>query len=223
MTTVDSLFHKDCDKIPAADVDAYIDLTLDPENPTGVILDHSWGTTKIDLEPVVKAGETVTHLMLDPEVDPIYLRYDNEAGDSECIHGDDLSRIISLKYLKDVDQNTRPINGDVYMYNSEDGKFYTFNLQNFVNATNNHLSQHDQQIQAINQTLQQLQNYVDQLNQRIEVLENLLVPPANAPSGVKVAWGNINLYSDKNNTNSKNSGLYTHDLNSNVTNDEMFA
>lgn len=223
MTTIDSFYRKECDKIPAADVDAYIDITLDPENPTGIILDHSWSTTKLDLEPIVKAGETVTHLMLDPEAVPEYLRYDNEAGDSECIHGDDLSRIISMKYLKDVDQATMPINGDVYMYNSEDGKFYTFNLQDFVDDTNTHLTQHDQQIQTLNQTIEQLQNTINQLTQRISNLESILTPPANAPSNVKVAWGNINLYSDKNNTNSKNSGLYTHDLSTNITNDEMFA
>lgn len=223
MTTVDSFYRKECDKIPPSDIDAYIDVTIDPENPTGIILDNSWGTTKLDLEPIVKAGETVTHLMLDPEVDPIYLRYDNEAGNSECIYGNDLSRIISLTYLKDVDQATGPVNGDTYMYNEEDGFFYTYNLQTLINKVNGMDTNLQHQIDVINQNIQQLQNALTQLTNRVQTLEDALTPPANAPNNVKVAFGNINLISDSSNTSNKSWGLYTHDVNSTITNDEYFS
>lgn len=223
MTTVDSFYRKECDKIPPSDIDAYIDVTLDPENPTGIVLDNSWGTTKLDLEPIVKAGETVTHLMLDPEVSPIYLRYDNEAGNSECIYGNDLSRIISLTHLKDVDQSTGPVNGDTYMYNEEDGFFYTYNLQTLINKVNSMDTNLQHQIDVINQNIQQLQNALTQLTNRVQTLEDALTPPANSPNNVKVAFGNINLISDSSNTSNKSWGLYTHDVNSTITNDEYFS
>lgn len=222
MTSKDSFYQKKCDKIDAADVDAYIDLSLDPDNSTGVILDHSWGTQKLDLESIVKAGETVTHLMLDPTTTPEYLRYDSENGESDCIHGDDLSRIISLRYLKDVDQETAPVDGDVYiMYN--DGMFYTFNLQQYMDDTDAHLAQHDQQITVINQTIEQLQNALTQLTQRVATIEEKITPPANTPSNARLVHGNINVYGDVTDSNSHSSGLYTHDPNSDTTNDQYFS
>lgn len=223
MANKDSFYQKKCDKIDAADVDAYIDLSLDPDNPTGVVLDHSWGTQKIDLESIVKAGETVTHMMLDPMPVPEYLRYDPENGESDCIHGDDLSRIISLRYLKDVDQGTRPVNGDVYMYNSEDGKFYTFNLQQYMDDTDAHLRQLDNQITVINQTIGQIQTALTQLTQRVATIEDKIAPPANAPSDARIVHGNINVYGDVNDGGSHSNGLYSHDPNNDVTNDQYFS
>lgn len=196
----------DCKKIDAACVNAYVDFHLDPDSETGICLETSWGGACLDLTDIVKAAETCTELYLSPEDDPNCLVYKGECDDY-CIHGDDLSRIISMTKLKDVDQDTAPANGDIYMY--RDGKWYTFNLQDFVDDVNT----------SINNMNQLLRQY----NNRIATLEAMLVPPEGAPDNVKVAFGNINLYSDNTNTNKKTSGLYTHSLNTNVTNDEYFA
>lgn len=202
MTAITDFYHKDCEKIDPSMINAYLELKLDPMNPTGIILDSSWGESPLDLESVIKAGETKTYLHLDPAENPEYLEYDGEDGIPQCIHGDDLSRIISLKFLKDVDQSTPPADGDVYIYDSELKKFKAFNLGDFV--------------QNINSTINNLRN-------RIATLEATLDPPEGAPLGVRVVWGNINEYSDSTNTNLKTSGFYTHNPATEVTNDLRFA
>lgn len=114
--------------------------------------------------------------------------------------------------LKDVDQNTEPMNGDVYVYNSTTKLFEPFNLGDFI--TN------------YNTTLSNLQN-------QIQNLINKLTPPADAPDNVGVVFGNINLYSDPNvvisegsgtvTTLDKDHGLYTHLLSENRYADEVFG
>lgn len=171
MTTLEEFNYKDCELIDAHQVNAYFDLSLDEADPTKLIFDNSWGTQTLDLTPAIKAGETVTHLMLDPETNPVYLRYDNEAGDSECIHGDDLSRIISMKYLKDVYQGTVPTAGDVYMMNG-DGYFHTFPLQSTVNTINNRLSLLENRATSLEQRMGNAESNIASNTSRITAAEN---------------------------------------------------
>lgn len=198
MTAITDFHHKDCEKIDPSMVNAYLEIKLDPLNPTGIMLDSSWGESLLDLESIIKAGETRTYLKLDPAENPEYLEYDGEDGIPQCIHGDDLSRIISMKYLKDVDQTTPPADGDVYIYDAQTGKFKTFNLAEFVQNVNNSLSV---------------------LRSRITTLEGILDRPEGTPTNARVVWGNINEYSDSTNTNQKTSGFYSHSINTEVIND----
>ena len=200
----------DCNLIDPQCINAENRLEVNPDLTAGICLYSSWGDYCIDLEPLIKAAETLTTLYLSPEEDPNCLVYEPERGDNICIHGDDLSRIISMQYLKDVDQETPPVAGDIYMFDGD--KFYTFNLQEYMdnlNATINNMNA------AINNLIQKL------------------TPPADAPDNVGVVFGNINLYSDPNvvieegsgtvTTLDKNHGLYTHLLASNVFGDEIFG
>lgn len=238
MSTVDDFYRKDCEKISASCVNAYIDLTYDPENPTGIILDHSWGNTHLDLLPLIKAGETVTSL----ELTATSLKYNREDGKSDCIHGDDLSRIISLTLLKDVDQNIPPKNGDILVY--KDGMWYTFDFMTWKNNTDIAISNLKARVSILENKVANLEGRVTNLEGRVSTLEgdvtNLkatvanhenrlkaielkLTPPADAPSDVKVAFGNINNYGDVNNTGDKSKGIYTHTLATNVIGDQRFA
>lgn len=208
-----------CEKYDATIIDAYVDVALSDTDPTHLILDSSWGTTDLDLTPAIKAGETVTHMYLYPKPedgDAEYLRFDPENGPADCIHGDDLSRIISMQKLKDVDQSTAPYDGGVYQYDEATGKFVLFNLKEFVTAVNNALT-------TINATLTQYGNRLTNLENRVTAIEAILTPPANAPSNIRLCWGNINSYSDCSNTSSRSWGLYTHDLSTTIPNDEYFA
>ena len=193
MTSKDSYYQKECNKIDANCVNAYLELKLDDQDPSKLILDHSWGETSVDLGPAVKGSETVTHMYLSPAEAPVALQYDPERGEPDCIHGDDLSRIISLSLLKDVDQVTKPVNGDVLIY--RDGKWYTFNLTAALNTINN----------------------------RLTAIEQILAKPSGIPNNTRLVWGNINLYSDYTNTNIRDWGLFTHSKNNNIPNDEYFA
>lgn len=193
MTSKDDYYQKECNKIDPNCVSAYLELKLDDQDPSKLILDSSWGETSVDLEPAVKDAETVTHMYLSPEEDPVALQYDPERGEPDCIHGDDLSRIISLSLLKDVDQNTAPVDGDVLIY--RDGKWYTFNLTAALTAITN----------------------------RLDTIETILTKPEGIPANAKLAWGNINLYSDYTNSNNRNWGFYTHSTSTNIPNDEYFA
>ena len=198
-TNIDHFNIDECEKISADCIDAFVDFHYDIDNNTGICVSSSWGGACLDLTDIVKAAETCTSLYLSPVGDPHCLVYEGECEDY-CIEGDDLSRIISLTKLKDVDQNSTYQNGDVLIY--RDGKWYPFNLSEFVDNVNN-------KINNINATLQQILNK--------------LTPPDDAPDNVVLTWGNINLYSDYTNNNGKNWGLYTHRLSQNIPNDEYFA
>ena len=204
----------DCNLIDPQCINAEVRFEPNPDLDTGICLYTSWGDFCIDLLPLIKAGETCTTMYLSPDPDPNCLVYEPEekCGDNICINGDDLSRIISMQYLKDVDQTNAPTNGDIYMYDGESGLFKPFNLQEFIdnyNATINNMNA------AINNLIQKL------------------TPPADAPDNVGVVFGNINLYSDPNvvieegsgtvTTLNKNHGLYTHLLANNVFGDELFG
>lgn len=212
MTNIDEFYHKDCEKIDANCVNAYVDYHLDEENPAGLCVSTSWGGDCLDLTSIVKAAETVTSLELTPTENPTCLTFNREDGQADCIHGDDLSRIISMTKLKDVDQTTAPVNGDVYIY--KNGKFYTFNLQQYMDDTAN--------------TINNMQAAIRQL----QVLLNYWQVPEGLPANAKIMLGNINLYSDTNaaiNSNgtvqslNKNNGIYGHDLDIDRAQDEIFG
>lgn len=216
MSNIDDFYRKECEKIDSNCIDAYTDYHLDEESPTTLCVETSWGGGCLDLTPIVKAAETVTSLELSPSDDPNCLKFNREDGGADCIHGDDLSRIISLSLLKDVDQNTPPKNGDVLMY--KDGKWYTFDLQTALDNINN-------EIAMLKGEVTRLTNLLNQILQYWQVPEGL-------PNDAKIVLGNINLYSDTNaainddgtvSTLNKNNGLYGHDLTTDKAQDEIFG
>lgn len=209
----------DCDKIDPLCIDAYTDFDFDPDSDTGICLHTPWGGNCLDLTDIVKAAETCTTLYLSPEEDPNCLVYEPECGDNICIHGDDLSRIISMQYLKDVDQTNPPLDGDVYIYNGTTNLFEPYDLKTTIQNIN-------VAIQNINATLSNHEN-------RIKNIEEILTPPNDIPSGARVVWGTVNAYYDPNaviNEGSgtvsaldKNHGLYTHTLASSAYGDSIFG
>lgn len=212
MSNIDDFYRKECEKIDSNCIDAYTDFHLDEDNPAGLCLDTSWGGDCLDLTSIVKAAETVTTLHLTPEENPTCLQFEREDGQSDCIHGDDLSRIISMTKLKDVDQATAPVNGDVYIYRN--GKFYPFNLQQYMDDTAN--------------TINNMQAAIRQL----QVLLNYWQVPEDLPNDAKIMLGNINLYSDTGavinssgvaTTLDKSHGIYGHDLDIDKAQDEIFG
>lgn len=206
MTTMANAFnYKDCEKIDGRMVNAYIDSYLDNENPVLLHIDSTWGENVVDLTDAVKAAETITHMELASNA----IEYFGEDGHVDCIYGDDLSRIISMKYLKDVQQGDTLVDGDVYMYDGNKNLFVKFNLQGYMDD--------------IGDTITNLNGVINNLRSRVTTLETKLTPPDNAPADVKVAFGNINVYGDYTNANLKTSGVYTHDPTITIANDQYFA
>lgn len=212
MTNIDEFYHKDCEKIDANCINAYVDYHLDEENPAGLCVNTSWGGDCLDLTSIVKAAETVTSLELTPTENPTCLTFNREDGQADCIHGDDLSRIISMTKLKDVDQTTAPVNGDVYIY--KNGKFYTFNLQQYMDDTAN--------------TINNMQAAIRQL----QVLLNYWQVPEGLPANAKIVLGTLNLYGDTTavvdssgtaTALDKSHGLYSHDLDIDRHDDLVFG
>lgn len=212
---------EDCNKIDPLCIDAYTDFELDPDNDAGLCLHTPWGGDCLDLTSIVKAAESCTTLYLSPDENPNCLVYEPEekCGDNICIHGDDLSRIISMQYLKDVDQTTPPSDGIVYMYNSQTNLFEPYDLKTTVNN--------------INSAISNINAAITNLGNRLSIIEAMLTPPAGAPDNVRVVFGNINDYSDPNvvisegsgtvTTLDKTHGLYSHALASNAYGDEIFG
>ena len=211
---------EDCDKIDSQCIDAFSSLTLDED---GILcVETSWDKQCIDLAQAVKDYESCTSLYLSPEENPNCLVYEKEerCGDNDCIDGDDLSRIISMQYLKDVAQTgEEPEDGIVYMYNEQTHLFEPYDLKTTI--TN------------INTAIQNIQQTLANHERRLQVIEEKLTPPADAPANVKVVFGNINDYSDPNvvinegsgtvTTLDKTHGLYTHLLADNAYGDEIFG
>lgn len=208
----------DCDKIDALCIDSYTDFDFDPDNDTGICLHTPWGGNCLDLEGIVKTAETCTTLYLSPEENPNCLVYEPECGDNICIHGDDLSRIISMQYLKDVSQTTPPSDGIVYMYNSETNLFEPYDLKTTITNINT-------AIQNINATLSNHEG-------RLQTIEEKLTPPANTPQDARVLFGNINILSDYNaavnssgvaTTLNRTHGVYGHDANQDIAYDQLMG
>lgn len=203
-TPIEQFNRKPCCLIDAAMVNAYIDIALDPDNETGIILDTSWGTIKLDLLSIVKAGETVTHLRLVEDG----LCYEREDGETEFISGDDLSRIISMQLLKDVDQSKPIADGDVFIYNGDTNKFEPFDLKSFVADVNTFIGRFEPTI--------------NQINNRIKSIEDLIYNYENDKT-TKIPRANINVYGDVGNTQNHDWGVFSHDKNSDITNDLYFS
>lgn len=230
MTVIDEFNQNPCNKIPASCVDAYLDISLKDNDPATLVLDSSWGTDELDLTPAVKAGETQTTLKLSPDTNPVYLEYIGEDGEPQCIHGDDLARIIPMTKLKDVSQSMPIGNGKVYMYNSNTKTFEPYDLKSFVDATNavlaglqGNLTNLTNALTSIQSSINNLTTRVNNLESRMSAIEALMVKPTGAPADAKLAWGNINVYGDYANTGSKAKGLYTHATSTKVSGDQIFA
>ena len=196
--------YKDCEKIDGRMVNAYVDAHLDKENPVNFVIETTWGDSIVDLTDAVKAAETVTRMELGSNA----IEYFAEDGHVDCIYGDDLSRIISMQLLKDVDITVPPVDGDVYIYDGSTNKFKTFNLTSALDVIGGNITN--------------ILGDINNLKSRVTTIEQTLTKPDNVPADVKVAWGNINDYADYTGANLKTSGIYTHDPTIDKTNDEFF-
>lgn len=227
MTNITDFTSTPCPKIDPWDIAASFELSLDPINAATLKLNTSWGCTAVDLTPAIKFAETITHLSITPEGSLQFNREDYgregaENGGVDCITGDELSRIISMKLLKDVDQ-TKPIqNGYVYMFNSTTNLFEPYDLQTFVNETNQILEQHTAAITTLQADISTLKTTIKLLTNRLSAIENAIYNWS-ADTTTPIARGNINAYGDYANTGSKAKGIFTHDPNTNVSGDQRFA
>lgn len=240
-----------CPKIDPQDINAYFTLSLDEINSSMLNLDTSWGCTKVDLTPAVKTAETITHLFLTPSVNPTALQYNREDygregvedGGFDCITGDELSRIISMQRLKDVNQSTPIESGDVYMWNAITNLFEPYDLQSFVTNTNKMLEKHEANITTLQgdvvtlqQNIQLLTTRVSSLEQRVTKVESdisNILQRLSAIEGAIYNWasdkttkiprGTINIYGDANNTGSRTQAILSHSPNTNVIGDQDFA
>lgn len=249
MTNITQFSGKECSKIDPLSVNAYFELSLDSTNNNLLVLDTSWGCTKVDLAPIVAQNETITHLFITPEGSLQYNREDYgregaENGGVDCITGYDLSRIVSMRYLKDVDQTTAPTDGQSYMYNGDKQLFEPFALKQFVSNTNNMLEQHGASITNLVGTLQAVQNTlttvlarlsavekrmttaegnITNLQSRVSSIESQIARPAGVPTNTRLVYGNINYNSDHTNSGQLTSGLYSHSPSNKVINDAYDA
>ena len=208
--------YEDCNKISADRVNAYVEAYLDEGQPQNLIVDSSWGTSTVDLTDAVKAAETVTHLYLTPTDNPDTLAFDREDGRVDCIHGDRLSRIISMTKLKDVDQDTEIADGDVYMYDSVSKTFKPYDLKAFINTTNNRLDALESQVAGLTTAINNLTETVNNILEQI-------ARPEGVPENTRIAYGNINILSDYTNSDNRTNGIFTHNPANLIANDEYFS
>lgn len=226
MTTRSTDYHyKDCEKIDGRKVNAYVDAHLNEANPVELDIETTWGDSAVDLTKAVKGAETVTHMELGSNA----IEYISEDGHVDCIYGDDLSRIISMHLLKDVDITVPPKNGDIYMYDGDTNQFKTFNLQNFMDNIEQKFITMNARINSLEGRVTSLETRVSNVENRVSNVENKvsdiegIIPFWPSDKTTKLARGDINLISDPSNTNNKAHGLFTHDKSTDLYADEYFA
>lgn len=254
MTSIEEFTSTPCPQIDPLDINAYFELMLDELNPAILRLDTSWGCTSVDLTAGVKQAETITHLAI-VNGNLQYNREDYgregaENGGVDCITGDELSQIISMRLLKDVDQTQQVKDGMVYMWNSITNLFEPWDLKDFANVTNNTLKQHQASINVLQGAIQDIQNNIalifnqlSSLEQRMTNLENRVTVVEGDIASLKsrvsaienaiynwgadkttpIARGSVNKYSGTTTAVNKSRGIFTHDPNINVIGDTYEA
>lgn len=255
MTCLNDFTRTECPKIDPLDVGASFELSLDPINEATLKLTTSWGCTAVDLTPAIKFSETITHLFITPEGNLQFNREDYgrdgvEDGGVDCITGDALSRIISMRLLKDVDQTQQIKDGMVYMWNGITNLFEPWDLKTFATNTNNTLATHEANItnlqadvNAINNTLQihakrltnletrmtnaenritALEADVADLQQRVGAIEGAIYNWSSDKT-TKIARGNINLMGGTSTAPDTSKGIFTHNPNNTITGDQYTA
>lgn len=241
MTNLNDFAHTPCNLIDPLHIDAFFEFELDPINESTLKLKTSWGCTAVDLTPVVKFSETITHLFITPEGSLQFNRedYGREGvadGGVDCITGNELSRIISNRLLKDVDQTQSIRNGMVYMWNGISNLFEPYDLQGFVNDTNTTLTNHTASINVLQSDVQAIQNTLSLVLKRLTNLETRMTNLENRVTTIEeaiynwgadkttpIARGNVNVYGGTSSSVDKTKGIYTHNPNTNVTGDQYFA
>lgn len=168
MTDPNDFYHKPCEKLSAACVDAFVELVADPTTPSNLGVSSSWGTSYIDMGPIVKASETVTHLTLTDTA----LQYDNESGEVDCINGDDLSGIISMHLLKDVDQTTTLEVGMAYVWNGTKFVPQTINAATDISSLEDEVAQLETSVSLLQTSNTELTQEVTILQQDVTDLQN---------------------------------------------------
>lgn len=255
MTDLEQFSSIPCPTIDPLKIDAYFTLGLDSVNSSVLKLDTSWGCTSVDLTPAVQAAETITHLFITPEGSLQYNREDYgrdgvEDGGVDCITGDELSRIISTRLLKDVDQTQQIKDGMVYMWDGISNLFEPWDLKTFAQNTNDTLEQHQSILNVHQAAITNLQTQVENLTKRVSNLETRMTNVENrltvveaditdlkqrlsdiegaiynwpADKTTKIARGSINVYGGTTQSVNTSRGIYTHNPNTNVIGDCYFA
>lgn len=179
MTDPNDFYHKPCEKLSGVCVDAFADLEYDPTNDQNLVLNTSWGESPLDMQPVVKASETVTHLSLTETA----LQYDNEGTEPDCITGDDLSSIISMHLLKDVDQTATLGVGMAYVWNGTKFTPQTVGDGGGDASLTSRVSQLETSVSLLQTSNTQLVQEVTALQQSLAALENRVTVLENKETG----------------------------------------
>lgn len=192
------LNYTPCDKMDPAYVDAFFKYSYNVEEPTTLCLNNSWGDICFDYDPIVKAGQTITHLLLtDSALQFNREDYGVEGADNggvDCIAGTALSRIIRMQLLQDVaPEQIGP--GEVYMYDGE--YFMPFGLQNKLNNIDAAVAQNAQNISTLqanvttlNQQVTAIQSAIGSLNQMITTIQGQIADIQNDISQLQTTVNN---------------------------------
>lgn len=220
-TPITNFNVKDCQKIDAEWVNADFSFEIDPENPSILILHNSWGDINIDLSPIVKLNETVTHLKLAPEDAPDSLDYQNETGMHECIDGETLAGIIPLKKLRDMSPDNDWRTGYAPVWDETAGKFIARyvntegSMDSRVTALEDNMTIVRATVQNIQAQIGNIETAINSLKDRVTALEELTAKPENIPEDTALAWGNANIYTQTD----ESTGTFVHDPATAVTGD----
>lgn len=230
MTTPINYFraYKECEKIDPLKVDAYLELRKDLEEEGNIILDTSWGESKLDISGIAKDAETKTTIKLYPTDTPTGIRYIGEDLLPQDISSESLGRTINLKGLKDIDQSIAIDTGETYIYNNATEKFTPYNvmsdlsnmadtianlntivstMQSAISGLQTTLNSLLPRISADESRIEALENSLADTEARIVELETKLTKPEGTPENAVVAWGNANMYSQTD----KSTGTFVHD------------
>lgn len=220
MTTKDEFNSLECEKIDALDVDAYIDGRIDGGKITIVT---PWGEATFNIEPIIAAFETVTHVKLVEGEDTGYIDYENENGEHECIDGAELARFIPLKQLRDMADGNDWRTGYAPVWDETAGKFVARyvntegSMDSRVTALENKVTVLQTTLQSTQESLNTALSTINSLRTRVDALETLTAKPEGIDPDATLTWGNVNVYTNTD----QSTGAYTHDPATSVTGDRI--
>lgn len=161
---------------------------------TSVTIFTPWGSNTLDLEPIVKKGETDTVLSLN--CDTKQIDYQAEKHEDHIC----LNDMWALMSLEDHGNTSKDLtDGDVYIY--RDGQWVSYPLESIIRelrakdeVLDSAMNDLQQNMIQLTQEVNNLRNQVQNLSNRLGDVEGAIYNWANDKT-TKIPRGNINVFS----------------------------
>lgn len=173
----------DCERFCQEPMQPYAELHYTEGDETSITLFTAWGTSTLDLAPVVKHAETKTYFELDCEMKDLV--YTNEEAKEFRVALADMWCLMNLEDHGNTEHD--PQTGDVFMYNSSTQTWERYPLADKIAAL-------EAQDVILQNAINDLSNALQILRGRVNDIEAAIYNWDNDKT-TKIPRGTINIFS----------------------------